>query len=125
MDMRKLEELKEKLMRELDVTSGKTQMSIADIQMIDTLTHSIKNICKILEESGHSGGDWRAEGSYSDRGYSRDYSGARHYVRGHYSRDAYDSNRSYRDMLESEYSNTRDERERDVIKHMLDRLERM
>ena len=62
MDMRKLEELKEKLMRELDVTSGKSQMTFADIQMIDTLTHSIKNICKILEESGHSGvtGEQRA-----------------------------------------------------------------
>lgn len=116
MDMRKLEELKEKLMRELDISSGKTPLTIADIQMIDTLTHSIKNICKIMEESGYSGGDWRTEGSYRDG-----YSGARHYVKGHYSNAPYE-NRSYREMLENEYSNARDERERETIRRMLDRM---
>ena len=118
MDIRKLEELKEKLMHELDMASSKTPMTVADISMVDTLTHAIKNLCKIIEagEEGYSGGDWRAEG----------YSGRRHYVRGHYSRDAYgrDSygNQSYREMLDREYSNARDDRERETIRRMMDRL---
>ena len=112
MDMRKLEELKEKLMRELDMVSGKAQLTLADISMIDTLTHAIKNLCKIIEEE--EGGE-----SYG-RGYSE-----RHYVRGHYSRDVgsyRDGGNSYRDMLEREYSNARDDRERETIRRMMDRM---
>lgn len=137
MDMRKLEELKEKLMRELDMASSKTPMTVADISMVDTLTHAIKNLCKIIEaeEEGYSGGEWRAEG----------YSGRRHYVRGHYSRggesygrggesygrgnsrgsygdESYNEGRSYREMLEREYSNARDDRERETIRRMMDRM---
>ena len=121
MDMRKLEELKEKLMRELDMVSGKQQMTLADISMIDTLTHAIKNLCKIIE----------GEEGYSNDGYSE-----RHYVRGHYSRDGGGSygrgrsygrggsygGRSYRDMLEEEYSNAMDPKEREVIQRMMDRM---
>ena len=116
MDIRRLEDLKDKLMRELDSASAKSPLTIADIQMIDTLSHSIKNICKIMENDGYSGGDWRAEGSYRDG-----YSGARHYVRGHYSHAPYEE-RSYRDMLENEYTNARDDRERETIRRMLDRM---
>lgn len=126
MDMRKLEELKEKMMHELDMVSAKPTMTIADISMIDTLAHSIKNLCKIMEseEEGYSGGDWEADGSYR-----RGYSGRRHMVRGHYSRNAYGHSygdgyegRSYREMLEQEYSNARDERERETIRRMMERM---
>lgn len=117
MDIRKLEELKEKLMHELDMASSKTPMTVADISMVDTLAHAIKNLCKIIEaeEEGYSGGDWRAEG----------YSGRRHYVRGHYSRNdgSYGhEGHSYRDMLEREYSNASDPREREIISRMMERM---
>lgn len=111
MDMRRLEELKDKLMRELDIVSAKTTLTMTDITTIDTLTHAIKNLCKIMDGGGYSGGDWRAEGSYNNK----------HYVRGHYSREPYDD-RSYRDMLEREYSNARDDRERETIRRMMDRM---
>lgn len=111
MDMKKLEELKDKLMRELNMVSAKAQLTLADISMIDTLTHAIKNLCKIIEEE---------DGASYGRGYSE-----RHYVRGHYSRNdgSYgDGGSSYRDMLEREYSNARDDRERETIRRMMDRM---
>ena len=126
MDMRQLEELKEKLMRELKMVSNKDQMTLADISMIDTLTHAIKNLCKVMEEEeGYSGGDWMANGSYRGReSYGDGYSN-RHYVRGHYSRNdgSYGhEGRSYRDMLEREYSNASAPREREIISRMMERM---
>lgn len=115
MDTRRLEELKEKLMRELDVVSGKSNLTLSDMQIIDTLTHSIKNLCKIIDEGSSSYGRWHADGSYND-GYSE-----KHYVRGHYSREPYEP-RSYRDMLEREYSNARDDHDRETIRRMLDKM---
>lgn len=117
MDMKKLEELKDKLMQELKMVSSKQQLTLADISMIDTLTHAIKNLCKIIEDE---------EGYSEGRGYSE-----RHYVRGHYSRNdgSYGDNysnsyggNSYRDMLEREYANARDDRERETIRRMMDRM---
>lgn len=131
MDMRQLEELKDKLMRELKMVSGKEQMTLADISMIDTLTHAIKNLCKVMEEEeGYSGGDWMANGSYGNyrgRGSYGDGYSNRHYVRGHYSRNnggSYgdEGGRSYRDMLEREYSNASDPREREIISRMMERM---
>lgn len=115
MEIRRLEELKEKLMRELDSVSSKSNLSLSDIQMIDTLTHSIKNLCKVINEKESSYGRWHAEGSYSD-GYSE-----KHHVRGHYSREPYEP-RTYRDTLEREYSNARDERDRETIRRMMDKM---
>lgn len=121
MDMRKMEELKEKLMHELEMVSKKQQLALPDINMIDTLAHAIKNLCKVMEadEGGQS------QGSYG-------YSGA-HYVRGHYSRDggsygggsyggSYNSGNSYRDALEQAYSMAASEEEKRVIGKMLDRM---
>ena len=80
--------------------------------------YSLSDIAAATGDKNNTGwgGDWRAEGSYRDG-----YSGARHYVRGHYSHAPYE-NRSYRDMLENEYSNARDDRERETIRRMLDRM---
>ena len=127
MDMRKLEELKEKLMRELEMVSAKQQLALPEISMIDTLTHAIKNLCKVMEAE--------EEGGQSERSYGRGYS-EKHYVRGHYSRDggsydgnsgaygsgAYGSNRSYREGLEQAYSNAVDERDKETIRRMLDKM---
>ena len=76
--------------------------------------------------------EYEEEGA-SNAGYS-----GRHYVRGHYSRDAY-TDRSYRDnsyaggysensyrdmkdMLDREYSQARDEKERETIRRMMERM---
>lgn len=112
MEMRDYMDLKKKLCKELEEISSSGKMDAAHIEMIDKLTHTIKNVDKIIESEGgeHSqrmysrddygrdnsmgrDGEWSAEGSYArDNGYEDGNSYARrgtHYVRGHYSRDRY------------------------------------
>lgn len=99
------EKLLKNLCRELDELGEKRELSMSDLEKAEKMSTAAKNLMKmdIMEEDGYSGdGDWEARGAYSRRGYSRrssyegdgsyeggGYSGRRHYVRGHYSRDAY------------------------------------
>lgn len=73
--MHELYELKEKLMKELNEYASQ-EMSAGSLEVIDKLSHAIKNICKIIEsaeeEEGYSG-RYSREGSSRD-GYSRNYS---------------------------------------------------
>lgn len=88
MSMKALEELKEMLCKELDEISAKGELTAGDLETVDKLSHSAKNIDKLImsEQYGYSGdGDWEARGSYG-RGSSYANRG-QHYVRGHYSRD--------------------------------------
>lgn len=72
--MKELYELKEKLMDEL-AEYGSKEMSAGSLEVVDKLAHSIKNLCKIIEESEYSemGGsyDMGNGGSYARGGYSR------------------------------------------------------
>ena len=74
--MKELYELKEKLVDELK-NYGKMELTNSTVQMIDTLAHAAKNVCKIIDESdeGNSGYyprsyDGRYRGSFR-KGYSR------------------------------------------------------
>lgn len=78
--MDKLYELKETLCEELEKYGAKDKMSAGDLEVVDKLTHTIKNLDKIIEK-------YDEEGEYSNRG--------------RYARDAY----PVRDM--GEYSNRR------------------
>lgn len=116
MDIRVLEDIKGKMMHELKGLANKQTYSIADIEAIDRMTHTVKSICGVIEKEG--GG---MSGSYG--AYDGGMSGARHYVRGHYSNDginmgggpsSYDDGRSYmRDRMsynmDGMYSDARDE----------------
>ena len=75
--MNELYELKEKLMDELK-EYGSKEMSAGSLEVVDKLTHTIKNLCKIIEdmdEEGYSeyypmenrGGSYRG-GSYREGG---------------------------------------------------------
>ena len=87
--MHELYELKDKLMTELE-EYGKQEMTAGSLEVIDKLSHAIKNICKIIEsyEDEEDGYSQRGR-SYDDgmnvdgRSYrkSRDYRG-RSYARG-------------------------------------------
>lgn len=119
MEARDYEELKKKLCRELEQIKGKGSLGMAEIEVIDKLTNSIKNIGKIMDmdEGGHSQARYRysrdmdrsntSYNSYDDGmndGYSKDNSYARrgmHYVRGHYSRGADELTERIEDMMES------------------------
>ena len=82
--MHKLYELKETLCKELEEYAKSDQLDIASLDIIDKLSHAIKNIDKIInaEEmkgySGDNGGYSNARG-YSGRQYSMNdgYSNAR------------------------------------------------
>ena len=52
--MKELHELKEKLMDYLK-DYGRKDMTSANLDVIDKLTHTIKNLCKIIEDEGYSG----------------------------------------------------------------------
>lgn len=99
MSTKAMHESKEKLCDLLDRINRNGEIKLGDLEAIDHLTNSIKNLMKIsqMEEGGYSYGmgDWNASGNYSNRGYSNDgYSNRSyandsmsmgHYVRGHYS----------------------------------------
>ena len=82
--MHKLYELKETLCKELEEYAKSDQLDVASLDIIDKLSHAIKNIDKIInaEEmngySGYNGGYSNARG-YSGRQYSMNdgYSNAR------------------------------------------------
>ena len=90
MEVREWEDLKKELCKKVDNIKAKGTLGTAELEVLDKLTHTIKNINKIMDDE---------EGGYSQRGYSR-----RGYSRnGDYSRDgmwtaegSYDSGNSYR-----------------------------
>lgn len=132
MEIKDYKDLKKMICKELEEIKSTKSLGMAEIEIIDKLTHTIKNIDKIIEteddEYSHDGG-WRAAGNYSGRRYSMDddssmnsdsYASRRgmHYVRGHYSRDdgTYRNGGSYAD---GRYSYA------DGIDHLVDQMEEM
>ena len=86
--MHELYELKETLCDELKEYSRKGKMSAGDLEVVDKLTHTIKNLDKIIEtyeeegyseERGSRGGSYRG-GSYEDGGRTYRVEGS--YARG-------------------------------------------
>ena len=69
--MHELYELKEKLMKELNEYASQ-EMSAGSLEVIDKLSHAIKNICKIMESAEDEEYSGRGQGG-SYRGYSRNY----------------------------------------------------
>lgn len=107
--MHKLYELKEMLCKELE-EYGSKELNVGDLDVIDKLSHAIKNIDKIIEaydEDGMSydGGSYEGGGSYrrggrSNRSYARGRVGnVRRDNMGRYSR-RYDDGMSYADGTE-------------------------
>ena len=105
--MHKMEELREKLVKELEELSSKGELSMGSLDAIDKLTHSIKSIDTILSMSGYSGDEYAYDYSRG-RSYKRDSMGR--YARDNYSRDNYSRARSYdgysRDDSKREISET-------------------
>ena len=66
--MHELYELKEKLLNELEEYSRK-EMTSGSLEVIDKLSHAIKNICKILESADeeYSGRSYNSRGTYDGR----------------------------------------------------------
>ena len=77
MSAKAMYDVKEMLCAEFDQYARKGGISRTDLEPIEQLTTSIKNIMKIteMEENGSSYGDWRANGSYGVMPYDMRYSG--------------------------------------------------
>lgn len=142
--MRELYELKEMLMDELKELSGKP-INGSSLQMVDTLAHAIKNICKIIE-SYEDGGSYDGGSERSGRCSRRDsydndggsyYDGDTSYARGRGrnakrdSRGRYASANYYEakdDMarkLEQLMQNAPDEKSKQEIQRVMQKLEQM
>lgn len=145
--MHELYELKEKLLQELE-EYGRKELSTGTLDVVDKLSHAIKNICKIIEmkedeeysgtmmggmggsyaRGGNRGGSYR--GSYEGRGGSyargrgsnarRDSMGRYSSERG-YSRDGEDLADQLRDLMED----APDETIRKDIERLLRKVEQM
>ena len=139
--MHDLMNLKEMLCEELAEYGRARELSPSSLQMIDTLAHACKNICKIIEakeeeeysmDSGsYRGGSYRG-GSYNSSRYSRDgyyydgdggMSGRRGRGRnGRFvSRDASEMARKLREMMED----APDEATKREIQKLADKMESM
>ena len=67
--MHELYELKEMLMKELEEYGRKGEMSAGSLELVDKLSHAIKNLCKIIEAAEEE------DEGYSRRGGSYYYEG--------------------------------------------------
>ena len=75
--MKELYELKEKLMDHLESYSKK-EMTGSNLEIVDKLTHTIKNLCKIIEDAESGGGSYAMMGSYARGGQDDSYRGGRY-----------------------------------------------
>ena len=80
--MHEIYELKEQLMKELEEYGKKGEMSTGSLEVVDKLAHTIKNLCKIIENAEDEGEYSMADGrSYRD-GRMYDGNTMRSYARG-------------------------------------------
>ena len=135
-EMHKLYELKEMLVEELEKYGDKKDLSAGDLAIVDTLSHSIKNLCKVIEDmdEGASGrypmyygddyGDGMRGGMRGTR-YSDGQSNARRrrdsmgrYSREEYSRAADDVIQQLEDMMDSAPDERTKMKVKDLIREM-------
>lgn len=125
--MRHIAELKEMLCRELDEIAEKGVLSSGDLETVDKLAHSIKNLDKIRMMEGeysNSGGDWTARGTYGGGGrmhYDTSYRGRRRDSMGRYSRA--DAMEDMADKLRDMLDNTSDAKIREALESALRKME--
>lgn len=85
MERKTLMKLKELSCKELDEIARKDKLSMSDLEIVDKLSHTYKNLQKIEMEEGNSQRSYSQDGSWEARG---SYDGGNSY--GRYSRNSYD-----------------------------------
>ena len=110
--MKELHELKERLIDELK-DYGKRDVSSSNLEVIDKLTHTIKNLCKIIEDGEYSNySPW----AYDDRSYARRRDSMGRYVGNGYSRS------DMTDKLRELMNDATDDRTRMELKRLIERM---
>lgn len=129
--MHELYELKEKLCDELKEYGAKNDMSAGSLEVVDKLAHAIKNLDKIIEvyeDEGYSENDGRYyNAGMTYRGGGRSYRGGS-YARGRGARR--DSMGRYSragmaDKLRELMDDAPDEKSREEIRRLADKMESM
>ena len=140
--MNELYELKEMLMKELKEYGSKGELSAGTLDIVDKLTHTVKNLCKIIEEyeeaeysgnypymsyDGRSYNDGRSyRGSYRDgMSGARGRTNASRDSMGRYSGERGYSRTGLADELRGLMADAPDERTRQEIQRLADKLESM
>lgn len=110
--MYRLNELKEMLMRTLDEYSTMQKLDVSKLDVIDKLAHTIKNLCKIIDDTqGYSGAYYYDSRKRDDMGrYARD-------DYGRYSRDMHSIKQELSDIM-----NSTDERTRQGIQRIISQM---
>lgn len=121
--MHELYELKEMLMKELEEYGSKGELTAGSLEIVDKLTHTIKNLCKIIEESeeneGYSSRYYPMYGPYNEgRGYRRGSYTQRRDSMGRYSRDG------LADKLRGLMDEAPDDRTRMEIQRLVEKMEK-
>lgn len=129
--MKELHKLKEMLCEELEKYGKEGDLTTGSLEVVDKLAHAVKNLDKIIEnydEEGYSGrsryyydGDmsYRDGRSYEGRSYEgRSYARRRDSM-GRYSRDG------MADKLRELMADAPDERTKDEIRRLADKMESM
>lgn len=115
--MKHLEDLRDTLCRELDEIAEKDKLSAGDLDTVDKLAHTIKNLDKVMMGEGYSSaGDWYAMGNYGERpGYpdSVSYRGRKRDSMGRYSRA--DAKEDIADKLRHMMDDAPDSRTREAL----------
>lgn len=115
--MKHLEDLRDTLCRELDEIAEKDKLSAGDLDTVDKLAHTIKNLDKVMMGEGYSSaGDWYAMGNYGERpGYrdSASYRGRKRDSMGRYSRA--DAKEDIADKLRRMMDDAPDSRTREAL----------
>ena len=134
--MHALYDLKEMLCKELEDYGKKGELSAGTLDIVDKLTHTIKNLDKIIETYEES--DYSSRGSYYDgmpghnisydngRSYARGRgSNARRDSRGRYSSDGYSRADEMVDRLRDLMNDAPDDRTRQEIQRLVTKMEQM
>lgn len=111
--MKELHELREMLCDELKEYGKKGDLSSGSLDVVDKLTHTIKNLDKIMDDDGYSG--YYPMRSYDD-GMHRSYARGRDSM-GRYSRSGLS------DKLRDLMNEAPDDRTRMDIKRLIDKME--
>lgn len=126
--MKHWNELKDTLCRELDEIAEKGELSAGDLETVDKLTHTLKNLDKIMMGGEYSNaGDWYAMGNYGRDGYRVDYRDGTSYRgrkrdnMGRYSRT--DAREDMADKLRRMMDDAPDSRTREALEKALRSME--
>lgn len=126
--MKHWDELRESLCRELDEIAEKGKLSAGELDTVDKLTHTLKNLDKIMMGGEYSNaGDWYGMGIYGRDGYRDDYRGGNSYrgrkrdSMGRYSRS--DAREDMAEKLRRMVDDAPDSRTRDALEKAMRILE--